>query len=218
MITNKKEKIIEITWFIIVVILFIVSIKMVRSGELESQLSSFGILAPIVLVVLKMGTLIIAPLGGSPLYIISGAVFGSLKGFLLSLLGDILGTSVCFFLSRKYGEKVIRSLAGSSNVDRVLGATSLLHNTKSFIKARFAFISIPELLAYAAGLSKLNFWKFTIINTLFYIPIDLILVLLGSRIASLSGKYLLVYPLVIFFLAFIGFLSVYKDYQSRESL
>jgi len=214
----KREKIIEWIWIIVVVVLFVVSIKMVRSGELEAELASFGVLAPIVLVILKMGTLIIAPLGGSPLYLISGALFGSVKGFLLSLLGDVLGTSVCFLLSRRYGEKVIRSLAGSSNVDRVLGATSLLHDTRSFVKARFAFISIPELLAYASGLSKLSFWKFSIINALFYIPIDLVLVFLGSRIANLSGKYILIYPAIIFLLAFVGFLSLYKDYQNREGM
>ncbi len=216
--SNKKEKIIEWVWIVVVIVLFIVSLKMVRSGELEAELSSFGVLAPIVLVILKMGTLIIAPLGGSPLYLISGALFGSVEGFLLSLLGDVLGTSVCFLLSRRYGERVIRSLAGSSNVDRVLGATSLLHDTRSFVKARFAFISIPELLAYAAGLSKLNFWKFSIINALFYIPIDFVLVFLGSRIANLSGKYILIYPAIIFLLAFVGFISLYKDYQNREGM
>ena len=216
--SNKKEKIIEWVWIVVVIVLFIVSLKMVRSGQLEAELSSFGILAPIVLVLLKMGTLIIAPLGGTPIYIISGALFGSTKGFLLSLLGDVLGTSVYFLLSRKYGERVIRSLAGASNMSRIKGAVSLLSSTKSFIKARLGFVSIPELLAYAAGLSKLNFWKFSLINALFYVPVDFVLVFLGSRIANLSGKYILIYPAIIFLLAFVGFISLYKDYQNREGM
>ena len=52
----KRVKIIEWIWIIVVVVLFVVSIKMVRSGELEAELASFGVLAPIVLVILKMGT------------------------------------------------------------------------------------------------------------------------------------------------------------------
>ncbi len=212
----KRGKIIEIVWFVIILAIFIISIKMVRSGELESQVASFGIMAPLLVVVLKMTTLIVAPLGGTPLYVLSGAIFGSAKGFAISLLGDILGSSVCFWLSRKYGQKILNFFAGSQNVERVLKTVNIIGNTKSFIKARVGFISMPELLSYASGLSKINFWTFSLINAIFYIPVDFALVFLGAQIAALSAKYFLIIPAIIFLFTLSGFLMLYKDYEKAE--
>lgn len=214
----KKEKIIEIVWFVIILALFIISIKMVRSGELESQVASFGIFAPLLVIILKMTTLVVAPLGGTPLYVLAGALFGSTKGFIISLLGDILGSSVCFLLSRRYGQKILNFFAGSQNVEKILKTVSIIGNTKSFIKARVGFISMPELLSYASGLSKINFWTFSFINALFYIPVDFVLVFLGSRIATFSAKYFLVIPALIFLFALSGFAMLYKDYEKVEGM
>ena len=214
----KREKIIEIGWFIVVVALFVVSIKMLRSGELQSEVASFGIWAPLLVLVLKMTTLVVAPLGGTPLYVLSGTVFGTTKGFLICLLGDILGSSVCFWLSRKFGIRVLNMFAGTQNVERILQTVNIISNTKSFIKARVGFMSMPELLAYASGLSKINFWTFSLINALFYIPIDIILVFFGSQITELGSKYFFVLPVLIFLVTASGFALLYKDYQKIEGM
>lgn len=214
----KKEKIIEIIWFVVIVFIFIISIKMLRSGELESQVASFGMLAPLLIVVLKMATLVIAPLGGTPIYVLSGALFGSIKGFAIALLGDILGSSVCFLISRRYGSSVLNFFAGAQNVEKVLKTVNIISTTKSFIKARLGFMSMPELLAYAAGLSKINFWTFTLINTLFYIPVDFVFVFLGSQIVEFSAKYFLIIPAIIFVFTLSGFAMLYKDYEKVEGM
>lgn len=214
----NKEKVIEAVWLLVVTVLFIVSIKMIRSGELATQVASFGIWAPLVLVVLKASTLIIAPLGGTPLYLLSGALFGKVNGLLLALLGDVIGSTVCFYLSRIYGQKVLGFFAGPQNVSRIVKTVSLLGNTKSFVKARIGFISMPELLAYASGLSRIKFLTFSLINTLFYIPVDIVLVFLGSQIVDIPAKYFFVYPLILFLFALVGFSALYKDYQKMEGM
>jgi uncharacterized membrane protein YdjX (TVP38/TMEM64 family) len=186
-----KGKILEVVWFIVMIALFVISIKMVRGGELQSQVASFGIFAPVLIIILKMTTLVIAPLGGTPLYILSGALFGNLKGFLICLSGDILGSAACFFISRKYGNKVVRFFAGEKFFKQIQSFLSLLENTKSFLKARFALIKLPEIFAYAAGLNRVNFWKFIFIQTVFFIPIDFAFVFLGTQIATFTTKFTL---------------------------
>src|SRR3989344_1955519 len=115
----KKEKIIEIVWLVITVVLFIVSIYFTRNGELQSKVASFGIIAPFVIAILKITTLVIAPLGGLPLYIVSGALFGSFYGFLICFLADVVGCSICFLLSRKYGQEVLNFFVGSEHMDKI---------------------------------------------------------------------------------------------------
>lgn len=214
----KREKIIEIVWFVVVLSLFIISIKMLRSGTLQTEVAAFGVWAPLLVLVLKMTTLVVAPLGGTPLYVLAGGVFGTKVGFLICFLGDILGSSVCFWLSRRYGVKVLSIFAGSQNVDKVLKTVSIINNTSSFVKARVGFASMPELLAYAAGLSRLNFWRFSFINALFYLPVDIALVFFGSQIATLGAKYLFILPVLIFIVTVSGFTLLYKDYQKTETM
>lgn len=215
---QKREKVVEWIWFVIVISLFVFSIKMLRSGELQASITSLGVIAPIVAVLLKMATLVIAPLGGTPLYVISGAVFGGIWGFALMFLGDILGSTACFMISRKYGSRFIKALAGARNAEKIGETVKILEGTRSFIKARIGFVTMPELLSYAAGLSKLNFWKFSIINALFYLPVDIILIFLGSQIAQFTAKHTIAFFGVVFVISALGFLFLYKDFQKSEAM
>jgi uncharacterized membrane protein YdjX (TVP38/TMEM64 family) len=64
-----------------------------------------------------------------------------------------LRTFVCFWISRRYGEKVVRLFTQEKMFEQVKSFLNLLGQTKSFIKARIALFSLPEIFAYAAGLS-----------------------------------------------------------------
>jgi uncharacterized membrane protein YdjX (TVP38/TMEM64 family) len=215
---NKKELIIQITWFVFVVALFVFSFWLLRNGELQLVVENLGFWAPLLVIVLKMSTLIIAPLGGTPIYVLSGAVFGPTSGFIIVMIGDILGSSVCFFISRKYGAKILKTFVGEGNVEKVLQTVNIISSTKTFTKARLGFISMPELLAYAAGLSKIKFTTFTLINSVFYVPIVFLYVFFGSAIVGLSVKYFFIFPIIISVFSISGFLLLYKDYEKVEGM
>lgn len=214
----KKDKILEIAWLVVILGLFFVSIKMLRSGELQAQIESFGIWAPIALVFLKVSTLVVAPLGGSPLYVVAGAVFGNINGFLLCFLGDVVGSTACFWISRIYGEKVVKIFAGQKFFGEIEKFLKLLNNTKSFLKARIALISLPEIFAYAAGFSRVGFWKFTLIHSAFMLPLNFGGVFLGSQIAIFASKYYFVFMALIALFAISGFSLLYKDYEKMEGM
>lgn len=211
------EKIIEVIWFLFGASLLVGAIWLIRSGELEPLLESFDIWAPVALVFFKATTLVVAPLGGSPFYLVSGALFGPMNGFLLVLLGDAIGSSICFLISRKYGGRVIQFFAGKRNFEKISGAVELLENTKSFIKARLAFSGGPELLAYAAGLSRISFRKFFSLHMPFFVPIDLVFVFLGSHIADKTVKYAFLPTITVFVISVIGFWFLLKDYEKLSA-
>lgn len=215
---NKKESITQIIWFVFVLALFVFSFWLLRKGELQLVVENLGFWAPLLVIVLKMSTLIIAPLGGTPIYVLSGAVFGPTSGFIIVMIGDILGSSVCFFISRKYGAKILKTFVGEGNVEKVLQTVNIISSTKTFTKARLGFISMPELLAYAAGLSKIKFTTFTLINSVFYVPIVFLYVFFGSAIVGLSVKYFFIFPIIISVFSISGFLLLYKDYEKVEGM
>ena len=165
--SNPRTIIIEFIWVIVIIALFVLSVQLTKDRSLQNQFVSFGIWAPIIFVLLKISTLVMAPLGGTPLYLVAGSVFGNYNGLILSLLGDVLGFTICFLLSRFYGPKVIKIFTGDRFFKKIVNTVSVLKNTKSFIKARVVFVGMPEVLAYASGLSQINFSTFILINFLY---------------------------------------------------
>ena len=214
----KRQKIIEYVWFIIIILLFVVSIQMIKSGSLVTQIYSFGIWAPIIFVLLKISTLVIAPLSGTPLYFIAGSLFGNLNGLILSLLGDFLGSTICFFLSRFYGHKIVKTLAGDKFFEKVMNTVAVLKDSKSFIKARVTLIIMPEILAYASGFSKINFLTFSFINIIFYLFVDFVEVFFGSQIIVIMAEHTFLFYSLISLVTIIGFWLLYKDYKNLENI
>lgn len=214
----KRRKIIDYLWFVVVILLFVVSIQMIRSGSLVNQIDSFGVWAPIIFVLLKISTLVIAPLGGTPLYFIAGSLFGNLPGLLLALLGDALGSTICFLLSRLYGPKVVKTFIGDKFFEKVINTVAVLKDSKSFIKARIALVSMPEILAYASGLSEINFLTFFLINMLFSLPIDFMFVFFGSQVVAIIAKYTFWFYSLISFVTITGFWFLYRDYKKLDNI
>jgi uncharacterized membrane protein YdjX (TVP38/TMEM64 family) len=118
----------------------------------------------LILVVAKASTLIIAPLGGSPLYPLAGALFGFWKGVALLLLGDLIGGTVAFYLSRYFGRHLVEKMLGED--EKFLArALRMMGTLKGFFIARVCFVPAPEVTAYGAGLTRINFIPFIFIQT-----------------------------------------------------
>ena len=214
----KRKKIVEYFWFLIIIFIFVASIQLTKNGFLINQIDSFGILAPIIYVLLKMSTLIIAPLGGTPLYFIAGALFGNVYGFILSLLGDALGSVTCFLLARFYGPKIVKTFIGEKFFEKVIHTVAVLSSIKSFIKARISLMAMPELLAYAGGFSKINFLTFFLINVLFYVPVDFAYVFFGHQIVAISSAHTFLFYGVAAAVTLSGLWFLYKDHRNLEKV
>jgi uncharacterized membrane protein YdjX (TVP38/TMEM64 family) len=122
-----------------------------------------GVWAPVVLVVAKISTIVFAPLSGLILYSLAGALFGFWKAFALLVLGDAIGGVIAFFISRMFGRTVIDHLLGgeSNALARVL---KLIGTVRGFLVTRIIFATAQDLMAYAAGLTRISFPSFFVIH------------------------------------------------------
>lgn len=145
-----------------------------------------GIWGPLAVIVLKMTTIIIVPLPGGPLYAIAGAAFGFWPGLGITFVGDVLGFSVAFYLSRAFGRNIITVFVPRTQfsfIEKLLVQGSA---PKSFLKARLAFSGFPEVFAYAAGLTRVSFLVFIVAQMAIYTPVVALVVLFGN--ALLTGN------------------------------
>ncbi len=179
----------------------------------QSRIEEAGIWAPLILVVVKASTIVIAPLSGGPLYPIGGALFGFWKGLGLLVLGDMLGGSIAFFLSRIFGRSLAeRLLGGQKNL--VTEALSMMSSARGFLLARLGFVTFPEVPAYAAGLSRIPYVVFLSIYTAVGLVPTAITAGLGALFVETENAVL--FTSVFFFGTVVSAVSLYLFYRMLE--
>lgn len=157
---GRREALISIIWFGITIAAIYLFARFLGLGEVRERIQEAGIWGPLILILLKASTLVIAPLGGSPLYPIAGAAFGFWYGFVYTLIGDLLGTAIAFFTSRVFGRTVVQYFVTKPGMKVIDVILAYLGTPRGLIHARLVFFSFPEGVTYAAGLTTMPFWKF----------------------------------------------------------
>lgn len=189
--------------------------------EIRKFVERGGVWGPVVFILAKASTIVIAPISGSAIYPMAGAVFGFWHGFFYIFLGDALGSAIAFWISRTYGIHVARRFLGSSDGGYLTHILEHLNSWKGLIQARIFFSALPEAVAYAAGLSRLPFMKFFVVQMGLAIPTIAVMVYFGSLLDVSDSP--LVMGLVLGFgalLMFVGgglFLLQVKRRMSKES-
>ncbi len=172
--------------------------------SLRESVQSAGWYAVVLVVILKATTIVVAPLGGTIIYPVAGAAYGLVPGLTLTLLGDALGSTIAFFLSRFFGKSILRFFTAQSQQPTIEGVLDRLGTKIEFAKARVYFAGFMDLFAYAAGLTRVPYWYFILVHMAVHAPIALLYVLFGELL--ISGNWLLIAPLGILMsgLAFFG--------------
>lgn len=181
---------IGITILLIFVASFFIELKAVK--DWVEQAGAWG---PIVFILLKISTIVVAPLSGSPLYPLVGIFFGFWEGLLYVTLGDFIGCTINFYLARRYGQNLVFKFISKKEEGIVGRAINHMSSVKGFFQAALALFAMPELVAYAAGLSRLSYSKFVSILT----PINIfgagVLVFMGVAIDSAQSSTFIKYIL-----------------------
>lgn len=151
---------------------------------LRGYVAQAGPFAPLLFILLKASTIVIAPLSGGPLYPLVGAFFGFWPGILYAVIGDFMGYTIAFTLSRKFGYPLVRKLMESQERGILPRVVSHVSQPLGFFQACIAFGFMPDVLSYAAGLSKLPYLTFILIIMPLSAVISTIMVLFGASIGS----------------------------------
>jgi Uncharacterized conserved protein len=123
-----------------------------------------------------------------------GIIFGSIKGFALSMFGFFLSGSLAFFLSR---------ILGKSFVDNILQGKILKIDDsieKNGLKIMFLLRLPPilpfDIVSYAAGLTKVKYKDFIIGSLLGVIPETIGYCFMGNGFRKASLRSIII-PIII---------------------
>ncbi len=155
---------------------------------IRGYILSFGIWAPIVSFLLMVFQSVVAPLPAFLITFSNAALFGWIKGALLSWTSAMAGAALCFYISRFFGRDFVSKLTSKpalENVDLFFEK----YGKYTILTARLLpFVSF-DIVSYAAGLTSMNFWSFFWATGIGQLPATLIYSYSGEMLVGGTGNF-----------------------------
>ncbi len=128
---------------------------------LQTYILGFGLLAPLILTVIQAMQVVVPVLPGFLGCAVGAVLFGCSGGFWCNYIGISLGSIIAFFLARRFGKTLVRSLFAEDKYDKFSGWAA---NSKSYTALLFAGMVLPlfpdDFFCYFTGLTEMRSRRF----------------------------------------------------------
>lgn len=156
------------------------------NGEvLEDTLNKLGPFAWLGFLFVNIIQVILAPIPGHAVGVAGGFLFGFWGGFILNLIGIVVGSALAFLLARWLGKPIVDLCVG----DKAADFSKKIASSKG-VKGLILVYLLPFLpddaLSFVAGLMPIKFRTFITIVSLCRSPGILVASLTGSGLINLS--------------------------------
>ena len=169
--------------------------------KIQEFILSYEQWAAVVFVVLSIVTIVAPPIPNEIVPMVGGMVFGFWEALALSLLARIIGSTVNFWIGRKIRDGLYTKLISRSDAEKLKGHTEKI-GWQVVVISRFLPSTDTDLIAYIAGIAKMNYPVFILASFLGMLAPVSILIFMGHSL--LIDKYLF-FSLVAFYVAGILF-------------
>lgn len=158
-------------------------LSMLNLESLKQYILSFGILAPIISFILMILQSVAAPLPAFLITFANAALFGWVKGALLSWTSAMAGAALCFYIARFLGRDTVEKLTSKFAIDSVDVFFNKYGKHTILIARLLPFISF-DLVSYAAGLTSMSFVSFFIATGIGQLPATIIYSYVGDMLTG----------------------------------
>ncbi|MCU0081156.1 TVP38/TMEM64 family protein [Extibacter muris] len=168
--TEKWKTIITALLFILCISLCGVLFKAYMDGKFDSvetlqqYIAGFGLLAPVILVIIQAAQVVLPVLPGFLGCIVGAVMFGWAGGFWCNYIGISLGSLIAFLLARKYGQGLVYKIFPEKKYEKW---SNWVAESKSYTVFLFLGMVLPlfpdDFFCYFTGITKMTFRRFLII-------------------------------------------------------
>lgn len=195
-----KKKVFKIKYVILLALVLLLYYGITRSALVQSYLQNpaslqevilrFGLLAPLLIILLQIVQAIISIFPSQLTTIAAGFIFGPVLGLLYSLIGATIGSAVVFGLSKRYGKKLALKLFEKKDL---VHFNLFFHRRKewSIVTARMMPLFPNDIVSFAAGLTPIRTRLFLVMSTLGFIGQMILLVYFGAGLTTGQPKYVI---------------------------
>jgi uncharacterized membrane protein YdjX (TVP38/TMEM64 family) len=184
---------------------------------LKTLILSFGVLAPIAIILLQTFQTTISIIPSQITTIVAGFVFGPILGLVYSLIGAFFGSMIIFLVGRKYGKKLALKLFGKKEMVHFHIFFQQKKRWALFL-ARIAPIFPNDLVSFMAGLTSIRLRDFNWVSTVGFILQMIILTYFGAELAAgeVSVTMILITVMVSLLLLLLIFKNQIKMFLIKE--
>lgn len=123
-------------------------------ARLREWVNQWGVWKPLAIILLQMAQVLLAPVPGQIVGLVSGYFFGVIWGTIYSMIGTMLGSAAAFILARAFGRPLVERLIPPPTLKR-LDDGAQRHGLFFFLMV-FLIPFLPDDLAcFVAGLSSI---------------------------------------------------------------
>lgn len=158
-------------------------LSMLNLESLKQYILSFGIWAPVISFILMILQSVAAPLPAFLITFANAALFGWVKGALLSWTSAMAGAALCFYIARFLGRDTVEKLTSKFAIDSVDEFFNKYGKHTILIARLLPFMSF-DLVSYAAGLTSMSFVSFFIATGIGQIPATIIYSYVGDMLTG----------------------------------
>ncbi len=164
-------------------------------------------IAFLIIVCLQIVQVVVCILPGQPIQFAASYMFGVGWGFLLSVIGAVIGTTISFYLAKVLGSEAMHLFFGEEKVKEY---QRRLNSGRGLLLAFLIYLipGVPkDLVSYAAGISEMRFRPFVLTATVGRSPAMLGSLLVGHFFGKQNYTAMIILSAVVVILILICFVK-----------
>ncbi|WP_394371223.1 TVP38/TMEM64 family protein [Finegoldia magna] len=192
------------------------TISKLDTNIVVAYLRSYGKLAAVVSFILMVLQSIAAPIPAFLITLSNAAIFGWVKGAILSWSSAMAGAALCFFLARALGRDAVEKLTSRGAMESVDVFFERYGKYAILICRLLPFVSF-DFVSYGAGLTNMGFWPFFIATGIGQLPATIVYSYVGGSLTGGAQKLFLGLLTLFALSIMIGIAKkVYNDKQKKK--
>ncbi len=184
----------------------------------QKIISEAGIFGPIIFIILKASTYVLAPITGESIKVLAGMMFGFWEGIIFTSIGDLIGGSINFWIARAFGLRALAKFISLKSIVKIKRFTRHISNWRILLFYRVFLSAVYDFISYAAGFSKISYIHYVIVSLIGGLASTTLWVAFGSTLRENRNVALIILIIIIMlFILVWRFRNVFKEYSETSS-
>lgn len=195
----NKESILFVVIGLVVIIAFTIFLKSSYFAGFYAWSQSHFVLFVLLIFLIRVLSIIYPPLTGGVFTLGAIPIIGWENAFLIDFTGTTFGGIFNYYIGRKYGKKFINKIVGEKAIEQIDKIKFKKgREIEGIIVARiFLGLIMLEFIHYAAGLLKIDFWKYLIAIVASHFMLGIPLFYLVSKVIDFKDYWYAIIPLIL---------------------
>lgn len=169
--------------------------------KVRDELPKYGILAPVIYVLVYALQIVVAPIPGAALAYTAGFLFGPIAASLYSMAAILLGSALAFWLARRLGWPLIEKIAPPSWIERWRNLAAVNSSLTWFL---LMLAPTADVFYFIAGLTTLSFRRFMLLVILGRTPGIILSSIVGANVETFGAQWIFILIGAMLLLALAG--------------